>query len=171
MVLLAFVLVLSVGCEKNNRKSPKQLLAEEMALLDEFYAKSDSFKVWVDRADGDTIDNRETSGLMYFQLEEGTGDTVQVGKMVGYRFQMYYLARDSAGAPTLWDRGNNYGQASPIEYMAGQPNPRNGIYTGLDQGIRYMKRFGKSRLIIPSPIGGGDYWTRIYEVEVTYQSK
>ena len=53
---------------------------------------------------------------------------------------------------------------APLTYIAGNTSS---VFAGLDQGIRFMRLFGKSRLIIPSSIGTGQYITLVADVEVT----
>ena len=171
---LMVVVTLFTSCKKDNTKSPTELLAEEMAILERFKETS-TYKGWFTEAEL-AIDSSEAegsySGLVYFQLEKGTGDTVLVSKRVGIRYAMYYIL-DSVGAvdPYLVKVMDNSGAEDPIVYTVGQPDPYAGIYFGLDYGIRYMNTYGKSRMLFPSTIGGNDYVSRVLEVNITYMSK
>jgi hypothetical protein len=183
-------LMIFSSCKKDDIKSPRELYEEEMALLEKF-KEGDVYQSWIEQADSsDTdeifmIDSSETggryNGLVYFQLEKGytiiegdsvPGDTVLLGKRVGIKFKMYYIL-DSVGAeePYLALVAGNETSANPIVYTVGQPDATSGIYPGLDLGIRFMNCYGKSRILIPSPLGGNDYVTRVIEVKINYISR
>ncbi len=176
---IIFTLLLSItlftSCKKDNIKSPSELYAEEMAILERF-KETETYKGWFDEADM-VIDSSDASGLVYFELEKGTGDTVQLSKKVGIRYSMYYIL-DSVGAkePYLAKFRSIVFSADPIVYYVGKPDPNRGIYVGLDLGIRYMcagtlEKPAKSRMLFPSTIGGNDYVSRVMEVNITYMGK
>ena len=181
---LVFLLILGLmifsSCKKEDIKSPGELYAEEMALLERF-KETDTYKGWFEEAEL-VIDSSEAesryNGLVYFQLKKGytiiegdtvKGDTVLLGKRVGIKFSMYYVL-DSVGAeePFITKVAGNETSGDPIVYTVGQPDNSQGIYTGMDLGIRFMNCYGTSRMLIPSPIGGNDYVTRVMEVTITY---
>jgi hypothetical protein len=168
--IFLMVVTLFTSCKKDNTKSPSELYAEEMAILEDF-KETETYKGWFEEAEM-VIDSSDESGLVYFQLEKGTGDTVQLGRRVGIRFTMYYIL-DSVGAeePFLVKVLSNEGHADPIVYAVGNPNPSAGIYVGLDFGIRYMHAYGNSRMLFPSTIGGNDYVSRVIEARITYMGK
>ncbi|NPA37230.1 MAG: hypothetical protein GXO47_10325 [Chlorobi bacterium] len=172
--VLFIVIVLFPSCKKDNTKSPTELFAEEMDILERF-KETETYKSWFDEAEL-VIDSSDAEssyhGLVYFQLEKGWGDTVQLGKMVGIRYTMYYIL-DSVGAdePFLVEVMSNISSANPIVYQVGNPDTYSGIYYGLDYGIRWMHCYGKSRMLFPSTLGGNDYVSRVMEVEITYMSK
>jgi len=188
---LVFTVILGLmifsSCKKDDIKSPRELYAEELALLEKF-KEGDIYQGWLEEANAsDTdeifvIDSSEAvgryNGLVYFQLKKGytiiegdtvPGDTVLLGKRVGIKFKMYYIL-DSVGAeaPYLALVAGNETSADPVVYTVGQPDAKSGIYPGLDLGIRYMNSYGKSRILIPSTLGGNDYVTRVMEVKITY---
>jgi hypothetical protein len=169
---LVMGLIVLSACEKNTRKSPKVLLEEEMELLERF-KETDTYKSWSEEAELvlDSVVRGDT--LRYYQLLEGSGDTVRFGRRATFRYNMYYVL-DSLGAeePFLSPVAlTNYGAPDPSEYIVGQPDVYSGVYVGLDIGIQFMKRYGKSRILVPSPLGANDYLTRVYEVEITYLGK
>jgi len=175
-VIFIFLMVITLftSCKKDNIKSPSELYAEEMAILEDF-KETETYKGWFDEAEM-VIDSSDASGsykgLVYFQLEKGIGDTVLLGKRVGIRFTMYYIL-DSVGAkePYLVKVLSNDGYADPVVYAVGNPNPSAGIYVGLDYGIRYMHAYGTSRMLFPSTIGGNDYVSRVIEARISYMGK
>jgi hypothetical protein len=171
-VIFIFLIVITLftSCKKDNIKSPSELYAEEMAILERF-KETETYKGWFEEAEM-VIDSSDESGLVYFQLEKGTGDTVQLGKKVGLRFTMYYIL-DSVGAgePYLVKVLSNDGYADPVVYAVGNPNPSAGIYVGLDYGVRYMHAYGTSRMLFPSTIGGNDYVSRVIEARISYMGK
>ena len=170
-VLFIFLIVITLftSCKKDNTKSPSELYAEEMAVLERF-KESDTYKGWFEEAE--MVDTTDERGLDYFQLEKGTGDTVLLSKRVGIRYTMYYIL-DSVGAkePFLVKALTNEGNADPVVYTVGKPDPYAGIYVGLDLGVRYMNAYGKSRMLFPSTIGGNDYVSRVIEARITYIGK
>jgi len=168
-VVVVFLLgvTLFTSCKKDDQKSPSELYAEEMALLEKF-KETDTYKGWFDEAEM-VIDSSDYNGLVYFQLEKGWGDTVLVSKRVGIRYTMYYVL-DSVGAeePYLTKVMSNKGANDPLVYVVGNPDPYNGVYPGMDLGIRYMNCYGTSRILFPSTLGGNDYVTRVVELTITY---
>ncbi len=154
------------ACEDNvYRINSKKLLAEEQELLAEYLELNEDSLV---EAAIDTIDKSLESGLILFRMKEGSGDSVTAGKKVGFRFSLYRLARDTMNVPALYLTDSNIGDYEAVIYQAGSATPlsRGG---GLDEGIRYMRRGEKAKMILPSPIwGSNDFSTRFIDVEVTY---
>jgi len=175
IVILLTGLALFSSCKKDTVKSPSELYAEEMDLLERF-KETATYDSLFNPETMLVIDSSETTGryqgLVYAQLEKGTGDTVLLGKRVGIRYRMYYIL-DTVGAeePFITLVSSNENAADPIVYMVGQPNPSAGIYTGIDLGVRFMNCYGKSRMLFPSIIGGNDYVTRIVEARITYMGR
>jgi len=171
IIIFLMVVTLFTSCKKTKIKSPTQLYAEEMELLERF-KETQTYKDWFTEAEL-SIDSSEAKGsykgLVYFQLEKGVGDTVLKSKRVGIRYIMYYIL-DSVGAkePFLGKAFSNVDAADPIVYTVGQPSRQSRIYVGLDYGIRYMNAYGKSRILFPSTIGGNDYYSKVIEVEISY---
>lgn len=166
-VMAALFLFFS-ACEDNvYRINSKKLLQEEQDLLSEYLElHEDSL---AEAAVG-IIDKRLESGLILFRMEEGTGDSVTIGKQVGFRFTLYRLARDTMEVPALFLSGSNLGDLEPVIYQAGSVTPLSGG-GGLDEGIRFMRWGEKAKMILPSTIWNGsrnDFATRVIDVEVTY---
>lgn len=151
------------SCDEGYRINTQKMMREEQELLEEYLKEhGDSLKeVAIDTTN-------LPSGLIFFKMKEGTGDTVQVGKRVAYRYSLYRLLRDSLNVPTLYLAGSNEESVEPAEYVAGAVDPRRSVYGGMDEGIRRMRRGEKAKLIIPSPLWSSDFVTRVMDVEVTY---
>jgi len=103
------------------------------------------------------------SGLMYYDLEEGTGDSPQEGQVVS----AHYTGWLEDG--TKFDSSIDRGHAFQFAIGAGQVIP------GWDEGIASMKVGGKRQLIIPSELAYGESGaggvippdaTLIFEVEL-----
>jgi len=84
------------------------------------------------------------SGLMYYDLEEGTGDSPQEGQVVS----AHYTGWLEDG--TKFDSSIDRGQPFQFAIGAGQVIP------GWDEGIASMKVGGKRQLIIPSELAYGE---------------
>ncbi|MGQ1946598.1 hypothetical protein ACT3CD_05805 [Geofilum sp. OHC36d9] len=165
--LLLSILAISVACEDNSYNSInyEEMEAEELAILGEFYDNSDAWDSLL-TISTDTIDKRSSSGLMYLERVKGTGDSVLVGKQVGVRFSSYVLDRDSLGKPALFLYESNTNSPAPHTFVVGSGDA---YYTGLEEGVSYMKNFGKSTLILPSTISTGrSYLTMVVDVEVVF---
>jgi len=189
LILSLFIgLMFLASCKKEDIKSPSELYAEEMAILEKF-KETDTYKNWFDEAEL-ALDSSDAEGryhgLVYFQLKKGylkfydennqldsvMGDTVLLGKSVGIRYNMYYIM-DSVGAeePYLVKVGSNMTKGDPINYRVGNPDPSQGIYQGIDLGVRFMNAYGESRILFPSNLGGNDYISRVVEVKITYMGR
>ena len=172
------IIVMAVSCESNRIDSPRQLLAKEQNRLDLFLKSKPegselNYKdLWTSQA-VDTIDNSLMGGITYFEMETGTGDMVSHGREVGYKFRRVWILDDDNGIPrtfadtiveidTLDYVGPDY-----IEYDATNTSSGRSIALG------YMRKNGKSRVIIPSTAGNSSsgYVTEIYDLEITYLSE
>ncbi|WP_026475667.1 FKBP-type peptidyl-prolyl cis-trans isomerase [Alkaliflexus imshenetskii] len=161
-VSAAALFFVTVGCNDNrNFIDYRELERLEKELLQEFL--DINLAEWTALAT-DTIDKRNESGLIYFEMLKGTGDSVRTGKQVSIRYTFYEIGRDDEDKPKLFFSSSNITSMAPLTYIAGNTSA---VFAGLDQGIRYMRHFGKSRLIIPSSIGTGQYITLVADVEVT----
>ncbi|TLX74690.1 hypothetical protein E9993_12295 [Labilibacter sediminis] len=175
-------IIIFVSCETTKYQSHNQLVAAEMELLDEFleYVEEDdnpegftTKELLTDMA-VDTIDHSLESGMIYFEMKTGSGDLPKAGTEVGYRYVSYRILEDTAGIARAFASGSNYYQANPEYFTIGDDASSlsyRGIYPGIVEAITNMRLFGKSTVIIPSPIGPGDYVSRMYELELTYMSK
>ena len=184
MLTLLTGLVLFASCKKDDIKSPRELYAEEMDILKRF-KETDTYKNWFDEAelvaDSSNAQGRY-QGLVYFQLKKGylvtyegdtiKGDTVLPGKRVGIKYDLYFIM-DSVGAenPYLVKVSSNMKTGEPVTYTVGTPDPGQGIYTGVDLGVRFMNAYGVSRMLFPSTLGGNDYVSRVVVVKITYMGR
>jgi peptidylprolyl isomerase len=102
------------------------------------------------------------SGLQYYDIEEGTGETPQPGQLVTVQYTLWL--EDG----TKIDSSLDSGQALVYEVGAGQ------LFPGLEEGIATMQVGGRRQLIIPpdlafGPAGSGPIppdATIIFEVEL-----
>lgn len=177
------VVILLASCETNKIKSASQLLESEYELLDEFLSNVES----ENNPDGltnrerlihtavDTLDHSKESGLLYFETVTGVGNPPTVGMEVGYRYNLYIISRDTAQVPRALISSTNYFDVNPTSFTIGGSTASSlsskGIYPGITEAILNMRLYGKSTIIVPSPIGRGDYVSRMYELEITYMSK
>ncbi|MDG5800017.1 hypothetical protein QA597_06545 [Marinilabiliaceae bacterium ANBcel2] len=166
-ILVGFLLsaLFTWGCDDGySGVDYRQLEEDEKTLLGEFYASAMDTLVSQSK---DTLDFRETTGLMFFEIEKGDGEIIGSGVEVSFRYKYYQLEMDEeTGEAVLYDGGwSNYDSDYPVTYTTG--NTGDGIYEGLDQGIRNMRLNGKAKMVIPSFIGTGDFNTLFAEVEVT----
>lgn len=176
------VVILSVmmlaACETQTFISPKEYLAQEQALLNEFYNSiQEDGNTWLDSMTAqsvDTIDHRGESGMMLFHTKVGSGDSVKLFKRVGYRFYKYQVLRDEAtNEPDIYDIGSNDYSLSPAVYTTyiindGASSQSSGVPLGVNEAILNMKYDGKSTVVCPSPIGDNQYITTVYDLHITY---
>lgn len=88
------------------------------------------------------------SGLYFFEIEEGTGDTVRAGD----RIQIYYATWliDS----TLVDESRGYSighRFEPYQFVVGGGD----AIRGLEEAVIDMRRGGSANLVIPSELAYG----------------
>ncbi|PWD98325.1 hypothetical protein [Marinilabilia rubra] len=172
ILLILAVLAGSVminACDEGYRINTKELLQEEQALMEEYFNEEKDSLAQL----GDSIDDLRTNGFAFFETQEGTGDSVKVGKKVGFRCIYYEIVRDSLGVPFLFESYNNYGDPSPKIYIAGNPDIYNNIYPGVDEAIKNMTYGSKARAFISSRLwtGNYDYTPWVVDLEVTYLEK
>ncbi len=174
------IIVMAVSCESNRIDSPRQLLAKEQNRLNLFLdsiPEKDNPQglnikdLWTSMA-VDTIDNSLRGGITYFEMETGTGDMVSHGREVGYKLRSVSILDDDNGIPHAYV-GTNIVEIENLDYVG--PNYIEYDATnasGLSEAIGYMRKNGKSRVIIPSTAGNSSsFVTVIYDLEVTYLSE
>ena len=180
-LLSLLAIIIFVGCETTKYQSYSQLVESEMELLGEFleYVEPENNPDELNNKDFltdiavDTIDHSLESGMMYFEMRTGSGDLPTTGTEIGYRYNSYRILEDTAGVARAFFNGGNYYSTNPESFILGedaQSLSYRGIYPGIVEAIQYMRRYGKSTVIIPSPIGPGDYVSRMYEIEISYMS-
>ncbi len=181
-LILLSAIVLLVGfaaCDSNNNYiNPKELIAEEIELLDRYY--NEEMHSGMTRIDSmtaasiDTLDNRLESGLMLFHTKIGEGDSIKVFNKVGYRFALYNIAQDSTGVTYESYNGSNEYATAPASYTTfllndGTSARTTGVPLGLNEALLNMRLGGEAKIVLPSSIGGvSGYYTTIYELKVTY---
>jgi len=87
------------------------------------------------------------SGLRVIEIEEGTGESPQVGDFV----EVHYTGTLLDG--TKFDSSVDRGQ--PFEFRLGKQQ----VIAGWDEGIAMLKQGGKATLVIPSELGYGSHGT------------
>lgn len=83
------------------------------------------------------------SGLQYFEIVAGDGETPQVGDII----TMHFIGTLPDGV----EFGNSYELGKPIEVVWG----REQLLLGWEEGIGLMKTGGKAQIIIPPALGFG----------------
>jgi FKBP-type peptidyl-prolyl cis-trans isomerase len=98
---------------------------------------------------GDTIYELKPSGLYYIELTPGTG-----------------IYPDDGDTVTFWSKGclldnrvftTNQNQASPYPYIMGTGLKTGEVLKGFDEGLRYIRAGGTSRVVLPSDLAFGKY--------------
>jgi FKBP-type peptidyl-prolyl cis-trans isomerase len=138
-LILIFTVVAFSSCKENDMEKQRQ---NELKKLDEF--------IRTHYADVE----RRPSGLYYIELEEGNGDSIQIGDRVQLFYEVYTL--DSAYV-------TGTGRYEPVEVIVQPPTQLSSSAQlaqntlGLHEALTYMAEKGKSRLIMPSELAFGQY--------------
>jgi hypothetical protein len=173
------VLAIAAGCKKTEYLNETELIEGEEKLLKEFFESDTCQKMM---ALGDTVmDRRDSTGIMIIRIAEGIGDSIKEGQTVGYRYSEAFILLDSIDkSKVIVGEGkykvDNYSALNPVVYIAGSSDfyNTNSINPGVDEAILTMKKYGKVILIMPSSrmtVNNRDYYSRVYELEVSYISK
>lgn len=138
-LLLAFFAVAFFACKENDLEKQRE---NELKKLNEFIRTHYSEL------------ERRPSGLYYIKLEEGSGDSIQIGD----RVQLFY---------DLWTLDSTYvtgtGRYEQVEITVFPPTQLSSSAQyakntlGLHEALTYMKEGGKSKLIMPSELAFGQY--------------
>lgn len=129
VVTLSLIVVLITGCD------PSKKWARQEADSIQFYLGSI----------GDTVYVKKPSGLYYLDLVVGSGVTPVNTDTAYIKFKGMTLAGQVFG--------NNFTDTTNFAFIVGA----GGVIAGLDEGVRYMKVGGTSKMLIPSALGYGDY--------------
>ncbi|ASB50615.1 FKBP-type peptidyl-prolyl cis-trans isomerase [Alkalitalea saponilacus] len=161
---LSIFTLLAIGCSDPYRGIDyTRFQREEAKLLAEFYEMYEDslFALAVDTI----IDNREKSGLLFLGTERGVGDTLGLHKYASFRYDYYELLRHpETEKPALLKRYSNYGGGEPDVIRIGDES----WFSGLHEGMSFMRIGGKATLVIPSTIGTrNEFITIVIDVEVT----
>jgi peptidylprolyl isomerase len=147
---------LGLGSETNGIIPANSTLVMEIELAD---LKEPQVATQVDEEDFTTTE----SGLKYFDLEAGTGDTPDAGQTVVVHYTGWLA--DGTQFDSSLDRGE------PFSFVLGAGN----VIPGWDEGVATMKVGGKRQLVIPPELGYGDQGagsvippgaTLVFEVEL-----
>lgn len=107
--------------------------------------------------------SRTDSGLKYYDLEVGEGDSPQAGDVIDVHYTGWLL--DGSKFDSSLDRG------FPFSFVVGEDQ----VIAGWEEGFRTMKPGGKRQLVVPSALAYGDAGyegvipggaTLIFEVEL-----
>ncbi|MBS2097523.1 hypothetical protein [Carboxylicivirga linearis] len=188
------VLVSIVGCETYSYTSPQEYLDNELKLLNKFYSQiidtvdNDIERTWLEKSTAeslDTIDHRQTTGMLLFHTKIGEGDSIKLYKRVGYRYTAYVvgaytdtvevdgetIVNDLTGM--FYSSSNEYANA-PMFYNAYPITDSNSAYgtgvpLGVNEAILNMRYGGECRVVVPSSLNSNvGYTTYIYDLRVTY---
>lgn len=168
LLLIAAIFIgtlLTNGCDEGYRINTQEMMAEEQELIEDYL---DIVKDTLEDASVMTIDSMEEKGYVFFELEKGEGDSVEVGKEIGYRYTFYEIVRDSSDNAVLYPYQSNRGSENPVVYTVGAPSIYEGVYPGIDLGLRFMHYGSRARMIVSSSLWGNDYTPRVVDLEVTY---
>ncbi len=155
------------ACDDGYRINTKKMIQDEQELMNDYL---NSVKDTL-AANGDSIDRLDSLGYVFFELNKGTEDSVQLGKKVGFRYVYYEITRDSTGVPFIYPYSSNYHSEYPKTYTAGEVNVYDGLYSGIDLALRNMSRGSKARVFVSSSLWNQDYTPRVIDLEVTYVEK
>lgn len=96
------------------------------------------------------------SGLYFIELEEGTGDSIEVGDRVQFFYDLWTLDTVKVAES---------GRYEPVQVIVSPPSQLGSSaqsvedLLGLHEGLSYMREGGKARLILPSQLAFGQYGT------------
>ena len=147
---------LALGAEGNSVIPANSTLVMEIELTD---VKEPQVATQVDEKDFTTTE----SGLKYYDLKTGTGDSPKTGQTV----VVHYTGWLSDG--TQFDSSVDRGE--PFSFVLGEGS----VIPGWDEGLATMKVGGKRQLVVPPDLGYGDQGsgslippgaTLIFEVEL-----
>ena len=94
--------------------------------------------------DNNIKENPYASGLYYIPIQEGIGDSVQIGDLVSVHYSIYNIEGQLIES--------SYDYAQPLPFVYGD----NQMISGIEEAVGYMKIGGKARIIVPSRLGFGD---------------
>jgi len=129
-MLLLGIIILVMGCEKSTwEKQEKREIEDYIKKLD---ATDSTYVLY-------------PSGLYYIELKAGTGRTPVTHDTVYFKYKARFLDY------VIWDTNDPIN--TPYKHVMGTEVGK--VPTGVDEGLRYMKAGGKSRLLTPSSLAYG----------------
>ena len=176
-LLSLLMVVLAISCDTKKIETSRQLLAKEQERLKAFLnsVPTDSAnsnpegltvkELWTVQA-VDTVDKSRESGLIYFENVTGTGEPVTYGKEVGFRYYKWVIDVDEEGEVGMYPSASNFGSKEADYFVVGAGSTAAPM--GVQMAVEYMRKYGKSRVVVPSPLGDGRYQTAVYDIEITY---
>lgn len=87
--------------------------------------------------------NPTESGLYYLEIVKGTGETAEDGDLVSIHYNIYNI--DDKLIETSYD-------TDPLTFVYGKGE----MVPGIEEAISYMKKGGKTTIIVPSQLGFGE---------------
>lgn len=107
------------------------------------------------------------SGLYFFQLQEGSGDSIKVGDRVQIFYSTWTVDSILVDETDGYTNGHRF---EPYEFVVGNGT----AIQGLEEAMTYLKKGGKADLILPSEIAYGQsgnvgvpgFTTLLMQVEV-----
>lgn len=162
VLTITLLAVTFFACKENDLEKQRE---NELKRLNEYMA------------DNYTGEDPKPSGLYYFPLDEGTGDSIKIGDEVQIYYQIQRLDSTVIAETTGYSEGHRY---DPIKLVVLPPTQLSSSATyveellALHEALTYMKKGSRSRLIFDSALGFGQYGTTgisgfsslIMEVEV-----
>ena len=131
--------------QKRQEEHAKVQLQEDIKVLEDYIAENNLSA------------SRTESGLFYVIEEEGNGAEVEQGSTVSVNYTGYVLdgsifdtsIENVARESNTFMEGRNY---EPIEFQVGMQQ----VIEGWDEGLQYLRKGSKAKLLIPSTMAYGD---------------
>ena len=157
------------ACDDGYTINTKKLLLEEQELMMDYYdLVSDTLKA----VSYNVVDTADDKTFVYFELRQGTGDSVEVGDVVGFRYVFYEIVRDTTDTAFIYPYSSNYHSDEAFVYTVGNTSTyQGGTYPGVDLALRNMAYGTKARVFIGSSLWNNDFTPRVVDLEVTYMEK
>jgi peptidylprolyl isomerase len=130
LFFISFLVILLVSCSDNKAKWE----AHENQLINDYI-----------KTLGDTIYTLKPSGLYYIELREGTGASPVENDSVFFRYRAMFL--DFV----------EFNRTTPYSKPSGAKIGSDDMIKGVDEGLRYMREGGQSKLIMSSKLAYGLY--------------
>ncbi len=140
--LLAIILITALfGCKDNDigKQRERELKKLEEYIRDNYAGKEPT-----------------ASGLYFFELKSGIGDSIKINDKVHIFYELYTLDSSYVAAS---------GQFEPLQLVVSPPTQLSSSaeevaeLKGLHEALTYMKKGSKARLILPSELAFGQYGT------------